>query len=247
MSEALLVRRGGSGLDFRVIGAAAEPAVCREKDIWVATDQPVTGTVFSAEQPQGREGLLWVRTGSSSPVAFPADRRGTLYVYPESCYQYLNAAWTEKTAMSRLSGAWTAWRRYYFREGEGPSAAWRISTWGDDSVSGAVSTSRLSINSTYNVNGQRALSSVSQIDLSGVRRIKVELTANTGNWRMGVAPGRIVWNTALLCSTGDIPAQANVRKTVELDVSALSGPYYLGGNNGSDTTTSVTIYNIWGE
>ena len=247
MSEAMLIRRGGAGLDFRVRGGTSAPAVPREKDIWVNTDQSISGVVFCAQQPQGQEGLLWVQTGRNSPVAFAADRRGQLYVYPDRCFQYLSAAWSAKTAKSFLGGAWTDWRSYLFREGEGPAADFVVTTYDGNIDAGAVSNSRIQISSTYNWNGMRGLSTQHAVDVSDFARIYVELIANTDTWRMGLAVSPIAYNTALLCSTGNIPILAGTRKTVAIDVSGMTGAYYIGGNNGGDVTTSVTIYNIWGE
>ena len=247
MSEAILVRRGGSGLDFRVLGGESAPSAPREKDIWVSTAQPIRAFALSTEQPQGQEGLLWIQAGSASPVAFPADRRGQLRVYPERCFLYSGGAWAAKTAKSYLGGAWVDWRTYLFREGEGPVNAFRVTSYNDTVVDGAVTTESIRISSSYNAVGQRGLSSLSPIDLSGFQKLYVELIANTNNWTMGVALGQILYNTSLVRSSGTIPTLANQRKTVAIDVSELTGLYYVGGKNGADETTNVTIYKIWGE
>lgn len=100
---------GGSELNFRVIGAAEQPVSPRENDIWVSTDVPISSWVFSATEPQGEEGMVWLTVGSESSVAFNALKKNKLAVYPVSASQHVGGAWVSKTAQSRQDGAWVSW------------------------------------------------------------------------------------------------------------------------------------------
>lgn len=100
---------GGSELNFRVIGAAEQPVSPRENDIWVNTDVPISSWAFSATEPQGEDGMVWLTVGSESSVAFNALKKNKLAVYPVSASQHVGGAWVSKTAQSRQDGAWVSW------------------------------------------------------------------------------------------------------------------------------------------
>ena len=98
---------GGSELNFRVVASLTEPQA-REGDIWVPTEDR-TGWRFRADAPQPREGLVWIRVGTASPVAFGALKKEALWVYPLGAKQYREGAWVTVAARSRQGGSWVEW------------------------------------------------------------------------------------------------------------------------------------------
>lgn len=119
MSEAFITRRGGGGgLNFKVVGGTVQPTNPSENTIWVNTPTEITGYVFSATQPESpTAGTVWISTGTSSPVAFNAMKKNGLWVYPRTCYQYINDTWTTKTAKMYQDGTWVDWLTYLFYNG----------------------------------------------------------------------------------------------------------------------------------
>nr|DAL48021.1 MAG TPA_asm: hypothetical protein [Caudoviricetes sp.] len=113
MSEGYIIGGGGSDLNFKVIAVASEsalPTSAAENTIAVITTTPITSYVFSSTAPTSpTEGMVWALTDKSSIAAFNAIRRNGLWVYPLSCQQYISGAWIEKNAKSYLNGAWSDW------------------------------------------------------------------------------------------------------------------------------------------
>jgi len=56
-----------------------------------------------------REGLVWIKTGTLSPVEFNALKKNGIQVYPLSAMQYVSGAWTDVTAQSYQNGSWRGW------------------------------------------------------------------------------------------------------------------------------------------
>ena len=56
-------------LNFKVVGNP-QPASPKENTIWINTDAEITSWVFSATQPTGADGMVWISTGTSSSVEF---------------------------------------------------------------------------------------------------------------------------------------------------------------------------------
>ena len=110
----------GGGLNFKVVGGTIEPANPKVNTIWINTSAEITGYVFDVSQPAGREGLVWIQTGTSSSVPFNALKKNTLQIYPTGAKQYVNGAWTNKAAYTYQNGALTQWsyeRRYLYKNG----------------------------------------------------------------------------------------------------------------------------------
>lgn len=107
----------GGGLNFKVVGGTTQPTG-KENLIWVNTNVTITGYVFSATQPESpTAGTVWISTGASSPVAFNAMKKNGLWVYPQTCYQYINDTWTTKTAKTYQDGTWVDWSTYLYATG----------------------------------------------------------------------------------------------------------------------------------
>lgn len=113
---------GGGGLNFQVIGGTTAPNNPKENTIWVNTSTTITDWVFSATQPTGANGMVWITVGVSSPTEFNALKKNNITVYPMSAKQYADGAWVDKTAKSYQNGAWVEWAPepfYIFKSGKG--------------------------------------------------------------------------------------------------------------------------------
>ena len=97
---------GSGGLNFQVIGGTTAPSNPKENMIWVNTSTKITSYIFSATQPTGSAGMVWISTGTSSTVEFNALKKNGIQVYPISAKQYIGGAWVDKTAKSYQDGEW---------------------------------------------------------------------------------------------------------------------------------------------
>lgn len=110
-------RGGGSSLNFKVVGGTTQPTSPGENTIWVNTSVSITGWVFSATVPTASEGLVWFAIGNNSPVIFNAIKKNNLWVYPDSCQQYISGVWVTKTAKTYQSGTWKNWIFWLYKNG----------------------------------------------------------------------------------------------------------------------------------
>ena len=100
---------GSGGLNFQVIGGTTAPSNPKENMIWVNTSTKITSYIFSATQPTGSAGMVWISTGTSSKLEFNALKKNGIQVYPISAKQYISGAWVDKTAKSYQNGEWVEW------------------------------------------------------------------------------------------------------------------------------------------
>lgn len=114
----LVNRIGGAiNLNFRVNAYASLPDSGKENEIAVITETPMTGWVMQAEQPEGVDGLVWIRTGDASMTPFYADKKKQIRLYPVLSRQYINGMWVYKEAYIYRNGAWGKFwngELYYF-------------------------------------------------------------------------------------------------------------------------------------
>ena len=110
MAKGFKYGAGSTALSFKVAGGTAAPASPKETTIWVHTDTEITNWIFSAAEPENPlAGMVWISTGTFSPVEFNALKKNCIHVYPMSAKQYLNSAWVDKTAKTYQNGAWADW------------------------------------------------------------------------------------------------------------------------------------------
>ena len=108
---------GGAPLNFKVVGGTSAPSNPKENTIWVNTSTAITSYVFSATQPTGSAGMVWISTGTSSPAAFNALKKHGIHVYPNSAKQYVGGKWVDKTAKIYQGGAWLDLFTYLYNAG----------------------------------------------------------------------------------------------------------------------------------
>lgn len=109
---------GGVGLNFTVVGGATQPTSPSENTIWVNTNVGITDYYFGVTAPlTPAEGWIWFATGTRSPVAFNALKKGNLWTYPTACQQYVSGAWVDKTAKTYINGQWIDYILYLYDRG----------------------------------------------------------------------------------------------------------------------------------
>lgn len=242
MGKAFLYGSGGGGsggVAFRVLGGTSAPSSPKENDIWVNTSATITSYVFSATQPTGSSGMVWISVGTSSAVEFNALKKDRLSVYPISAKQYISGKWTDKTAKTYKNSAWRDWWDGYLYD------------YGDknESITGGwvgTSSAQITFNSTnmslYS-SGNSKVYTKNKINLTEVKQIEFEGTlavSSTPAYRS-------------LCVFGDTPSSNDYTNIVayyntavsnakcQLDVSSLSGSYPVGFAIRDDTTTVKSL------
>lgn len=100
---------GSGGLNFKVVGGTSAPASPKENTIWINTNTTITSYVFSATQPTGSAGMVWIFIVTSSNAEFNALKKNGIQVCPISAKQYVGSAWVDKIAKSYQGGEWVDW------------------------------------------------------------------------------------------------------------------------------------------
>lgn len=236
---------GGASLNFKVVGNP-QPASPEENTIWIDTDIPIAGYYFSATQPEEAvEGMVWITTGTYSPVAFNALKKNGITVYPISAKQYVSGAWVTVSAKSYQNGAWVDWLpegALYWRGNEcvDITGGWTSKAWQMQSDAGtAAQTFTIARNDDhlmFTKTGQigAVMHTTNSIDLTNVKAIhfKGEMSkATRDNWVAFHAWTKIGGNNAYWAtnSKATVKTSTSAAKTeFTLDVSALTESYYLG-------------------
>ena len=234
MADCFILRRGGGGsggLNFEVVGGTTQPTSPKENTIWVNTSTAITSWVFSTEQPTSpASGMVWLATSNTSASEFNALKKNDLRVYPAYIKQYVNGSWVVKDAEIYQNSSWKRlWDGTIYDAGNMYTSI--TGGWGrphpDNKVTGSfsstdqyimVSASASSESSTYTTN--------SMIDLTNAKKLTavVELSEANSN------RGRLL----VISESKDFVAEAYTnpqlsgKQTLEIDVTSLSGKYYVG-------------------
>ena len=251
---------GGAALNFKIVGGTAQPVNPAENTIWVDTDAKITSWIFSAAEPAPEEGMVWIRVGSASPVAFNALKNNGIMIYPVSAMQYVGGEWVAKDALIYQNGTWNIWIMYLFQNGdqnEAVTGGWSNSisdfdadNWDRGPAIGPTASSisigtamALKVLHSSNVNYAEAVAvgTRNKISLTGRSKIKAVCNLVQESGSSG-ATARLAVHTALVTPYNDpsitITAYADIpdgQSEVELDVSNISGDFHIivGGHSGS--------------
>ena len=247
---------GGAGLNFKVVGNP-QPETAKDNTIWVNTDAKITSWVFSATHPEtAEEGMVWISTGKSSSVEFNALKKNGITVYPLYSKQYVNGAWVDKTAKIYQNGAWVDWIMHLYTPGNehtDKTGGWVAKALPAGNASTALPTiTRNSDDIRFALSGTGGKSGVcylkNKIVLSG--RKTVRFYGHTNNTPRDTIRLRI-WSAIGATSDNNVAASTSLFEKpnfdatpVTLDVSALSGEYYIGvqliGYEGSQPVLTIT-------
>ena len=219
---------GSGGLNFQVIGGTTAPSNPKENMIWVNTSTKITSYIFSAPQPTGSAGMVWIDTGTSSPVEFNALKKNGIQVYPISARQYTGGAWVYKTAKSWQGGAWVDWIRSLFYYGDtfdGITGGYIKAV--DQASTASIDANGIHLNAKRNssnwlTNAEYYTSY--KIDLSDYTKLCAEVNlvrnGNTGHFRLSVLESRTA-------ATAYAEIHEDGNTVCSLDISSLTGSYHV--------------------
>lgn len=238
---------GSGGLNFQVIGGTTAPNNPKENTIWVNTSTKITGWVFSATQPTGATGMVWISVGVSSPAAFNAlKKNNNITIYPVSAKQYVSGAWVDKTAKSYQNGAWVYWWNGHLYE-YGNQYESFTGGWTSTGYKGHNYNTQSNFNDDniyiYATSGSAVggVGTANKIDLSGRTKLKLLYDASSANGS----------HLSVLKNKSDDIANAPLAKatlvtgtsqTVTLDITDIAEGYVA-----ITSKTPVYIYDVWME
>lgn len=183
---------GGGGLNFKVVQYKSTPTgTAKENTIGVVTTTDITGWVMQAEEPTGADGLVWIGVAAESDVAFYADKKGFVKLYPKAVKQYVNGKFANVDAYIYQNG-WKLFSNAYFYliNGADPcesvTGGWKSTgwKWGGSGTSVAPSFSftenGMKISPPKGTYAGGILHPTNAIDLSGKKEIKYIISEKDG-------------------------------------------------------------------
>jgi hypothetical protein len=233
---------GGAGLNFKVVGNP-QPENPKANTIWVDTDVKITGWDFSAAEPVNpAEGIVWIFTGTSSPVEFNALKKNCIQVYPLSAKQYIGGAWVDKVAKSYQNGAWVDWWNGELYE-IGKEYTNLTGGWTNIGYSAASGTTINAGSKTDD--GIYLAPPTGEVDLAGTDKT-IDLTDATTLYckidvkKYGGYPNVFCVSKTKVITSPTAIAETNATgvQTLSIDVTTLTGEYYISMR----ATTGSQVY-----
>ena len=214
-------------------------------------DTPSNHAARLAKWFSQREGMVWIKTGNSSPVEFNALKKNGIQVYPHSAKQYVGGTWVDKTAKTYLGGEWCEWipAGALFWQGnqfDSLTGGWYSGNVFADAA-GTFTTNGGMLNVAHTNGGysSNAVRCTNKISLSGASALKCNVASMSGThdgFKLCVSTSNF--------EPVDATAVANISKTGEtaLDVSGLTGSYYVYiFSYTSSTKFSYSVDKVWYE
>ncbi|MEA5051771.1 MAG: hypothetical protein VB021_09935 [Oscillospiraceae bacterium] len=263
MAKAFLYGNGGgAGLNFKLKAYATEAALLADSPadgtFGVVTATEISGYAFVAatsEITSPATGMVAITEGTASPASYNALKKNMLNVYPTACYQYSGSSWLAKTCYVRIAGAWASLRNWLYNNGVNNDAL--IGGWTNQSK--GTFTKNADNMFLYGANDAGAsIVHGTALDLTTASVLKVKFS-NTYTYSSSNCYCRMLVNSTQISgqaaySTGAAYVNiadktANTDAVASLNVSALTGTYYVHFGIAASTgnTMSVYIKELWTE
>lgn len=233
---------GSGGLNFKVVGGETQPADPAENTIWVNTSAAITSWVLSAVEPESpEEGMVWIVTAESGAASLNALKKNGIVISLASTKNYTGDGFANVNAMIYQGGEWAQfsqeWDGALFDNGEQYTAV--TGGWTNTEEGAATLSASVWSNSTFS----NPVRTTEMVDVSDFDTLYVTYTAVTKSAYFGVT------KTADLTLSSQFAAskQATAAGTLALDVSRLTGEYYVTLVAGAATgaNCAFTASKVW--
>ncbi len=245
---------GGGGaaekLAFQVVGSASQPSSPAANTVWVKTSAAITSWAMQPTAPSSpASGMVWIKTALTGGASLNALTKNALTVAIVGCQQYVSGAWQNKDAYLYGGSAWVQFgteQVILFQAGGGDASKWTNSGWtyGQFTVTaGTVADDKLTVSAPYG--SYCLLGTVDKVDVTNAAKISANITyaASSG----GIIQMRLCASKDTNAAAGTVNISAS--GTVQLDVSSLSGEYYVtfmgAGSNAAGSGATATITKVW--
>lgn len=253
---------GGTSLNFKVVGGLTQPANPQENTIWVKTDVKITSWEVSGDVPSyPAEGMVWIASGVSGHVEINVLKKNAIQIFPSYVKQYVGGIWAQLESLIYQGGEWIDLIILFYDNGQFDESIPRSEkktpttatiVYGDEDIT--LSTVAGKPSEVYVVFGPVNLGATSKVILEGTFA-KKSTSSFTNVATIFVASSadssyKDAAAIASFLSKGNL--DAGHQYNVELDVSGMSGEYYvLAGVNTQGSAWSDqrinTITTIRGE
>ena len=247
-------------LKFAVVAYASEvdlntatPEDTTITTIGVVTTNPINGWYFSSVQPENmKEGEVWFATDKSSSTEFNALNNNNIMVYPVGAKQMVSGELKDVTAKTYLKDVWVAWAPptvYLMKSGEGNPNDFEYDVYSQEYGSCTITAEKISLSVAKLLSFQKK----ETVDLTRYKTVhfNVDCTrTSAGQFHLCASKKSLLGDYLTdLSAPAMVAPEATGVQELKLDVTNLSGNYYIGGktsyrNNGGGWTDMI-IYDIW--
>lgn len=225
-------------LNFSITAYRTEEALLaaapEENAIAIVSTAQISGWRFSAETPaEETNGLVWIKTGNTSPYVFNALKEETLELCPLLVRQYRAKKWKYVPAFAGKNGEWTFWwSGQLFCNGnqvQRITGGWEAIADAGDSGMNAVAPSLEIYDGEYMIvkmegNNQRGyVGAVNMVDLTKFQQAQVTTSLFSINSSKCQITFEIVDETGTTVRSVAISSKG----TFTMDISDLTGAYYI--------------------
>lgn len=241
---------GANPLNFKVVGGTTAQANPKENTIWVNTDTEITAYSISVDTPETPvAGMVWMTPTLSGSAELNVLKKNTIQIFLAAGYQYISGAWVKKDVQVYSNGKWNSGRIVFH-----DSSA-------DLTISGGYSMTHIGdaygasyveiqddgcIHSWTREGADSWWFSENAVDLTPFSTITItfEGKCTTGGYRhlsqVGVAKTRGTSFASYVSTDSDDVV------TMSIDVSKLTGKYYIGGygSTWSGVANNFYVYEI---
>lgn len=229
----------GSGGNFSVVGGLTQPTSPKENMIWVKADiKKSPKYVFAVAAPESpSDGLIWFLATNAGIITRTNVYTGGAWVMADT-YMYLGGNWVT------ISTAYT----YLFTSGKGSN--YEITKYVDRRASIEIEKEKIAINSISGNEGYiGSVLNIGPFNATDLMTLCIDMEylkaePHYADFQASFGVSQTEWtnyNTHLVNNCVKFGANVFSRKTVSLDIQALSGELYFVWNGAG----VANIFNIW--
>lgn len=176
------------------------------------------------------DGAVWIMTGGAGAAAFNALKKNVIQICPISAKQYVSGAWVDLTAQIYQRGAWVDWWNGALYE-NGKQYTDITGAWIECEADVSITFNELSIDfeDDYGTTNRAALYTANMIDVTAFSGLAIE-----GSDLEYISIGITETNNS------PVPSFVASSETTELDLSSVSGSYYVCVAATNVTSAKVT-------
>lgn len=237
----ILNMAGAGGSALKVISAAsaaALPTTAAEGTIAVITDTPITSFEIGFLVPAvPKEGMVYLSESNVSNVPVNVAKDPNIaYLYPTGCSQYVGDAWTIKDFRIRKNKEWVTPRTYLYNAGNQYTAV--TGGWKARSGNGSIGKDRMTFSSGPNAGlpNDSSVMTVGKIDFTNFTKFHATLYSQSGDG---------CYTTII--DSGYSLGQTGGHLEYNIDITNLTGSYYVAIGGGSYYVCSGAVKEVWVE
>lgn len=238
----------GGGIKLHVVGGTSRPGSAAENTIWLNTSTAIPKWGIQNDAPGSpAAGEVYITTRNVTSNVLNISSPNAVKVYLGTARQYVNNAWVDLDGQVYYSGSWHKLLTFVYdgslNAGEGNFNTAIGGVWVNYRGVYAKNTDSFSL--TTNIQGDQHVNTQNVIDFTEVNQVKITFTRhNEGNH---YAQYFCVYQSSpAYPAVQYTPPEVANKTTITMDVSGLTGNYYLGYYENANTSAGsvLTVYSI---